>query len=67
MFALGPSGTHGQVPEKQRKEWSTLFQSYITRRSQLRVLFHLIDGRHGPVGEDRNVMKLMTELPETAR
>lgn len=56
-----------QVPEKQRKEWSTLFRSYITRRSSLRVLFHLIDGRHGPVGQDHAIMKLMAELPDTAR
>lgn len=56
-----------QVPEKQRNEWSTLFRSYITRRSSLRVLFHLIDGRHGPVGQDHAIMKLMAELPDTAR
>ena len=56
-----------KVPEKQRNEWSTLFRSYITRRSSLRVLFHLIDGRHGPVGQDHAIMKLMAELPNTAR
>ncbi|CAN0061028.1 unnamed protein product, partial [Laminaria digitata] len=56
-----------QVPEKQRKEWAKLFRTYITRRSSLRVLFHLIDGRHGPVGQDHTIMELMAGLPETAR
>ncbi|CAN0076461.1 unnamed protein product [Ectocarpus fasciculatus] len=62
-----PGMGYAKVPEKQRKEWSTLFRSYITRRSSLRVLFHLIDGRHGPVGQDHAIMKLMAELPDTAR
>ncbi|CAM9612596.1 unnamed protein product [Scytosiphon promiscuus] len=62
-----PGMGYAKVPEKQRNEWSTLFRSYITRRSSLRVLFHLIDGRHGPVGQDHAIMKLMAELPDTAR
>eukprot|EP00903_Cladosiphon_okamuranus_P009791 g9308.t1 len=62
-----PGMGYAKVPEKQRNEWSTLFRSYITRRSSLRVLFHLIDGRHGPVGQDHTIMKLMAELPNTAR
>lgn len=63
----GPLFLESKVPEKQRKEWSALFRSYITRRSSLRVLFHLIDGRHGPVGQDHTIMELMAEMPETAR
>eukprot|EP00752_Nemacystus_decipiens_P004542 g4146.t1 len=62
-----PGVGYAKVPEKQRNEWSTLFRSYITRRSSLRVLFHLIDGRHGPVGQDHAIMQLMAELPNTAR
>ncbi|CAN0364716.1 unnamed protein product [Ascophyllum nodosum] len=62
-----PGMGYAKVPQKQRKEWASLFQSYITRRSHLRVMFHLIDGRHGPVGQDSTIMKLMTELPGTAR
>ncbi|CAN0196605.1 unnamed protein product [Hapterophycus canaliculatus] len=66
-YAKARSTPPSFVPEKQRNEWSTLFRSYITRRSSLRVLFHLIDGRHGPVGQDHAIMKLMAELPDTAR
>ncbi|CAM9650967.1 unnamed protein product [Discosporangium mesarthrocarpum] len=62
-----PGLGYAKVPEKQRKEWLSVFQQYITKRAALRVLFHLIDGRHGPVGQDHMIMKMMAELPPTAR
>ena len=35
---------------------------YITTRKTLRVLFHLVDARHGPTEEDSKIMKLVGEI-----
>lgn len=50
-----------KVPEKQRQAWSDFLAEYIKNRSTLRVIFHLIDGRHGPIDEDNNIMKQIGE------
>ena len=42
-------------------------QQYITERRSLTVLFHLMDGRHGPVGEDHTLMRTMAQMPASAR
>ena len=43
-------------------------QEYIATRPTLRVLFHLIDSRHGPTEEDAAIMKQVEEnIPPTAK
>ena len=39
-----------------------MLREYISHRATLRVVFHLIDGRHGPTEEDANIMKEMGNL-----
>lgn len=56
-----PGFGFAKVPEKQRQAWSDFLASYISTRKTLRVIFHLIDGRHGPIDEDNNIMKQMGE------
>ena len=63
-----PGFGYARVPEKQRKEWSSFMQEYIATRPTLRVLFHLIDSRHGPTEEDAAIMKQVEEnIPPTAK
>mmetsp|Transcript_241 Transcript_241/g.432 ORF Transcript_241/g.432 Transcript_241/m.432 type:complete len:571 (+) Transcript_241:130-1842(+) len=56
-----PGFGFAKVPEKQRQEWSDFLSEYIETRKTLRVIFHLIDGRHGPIDEDFNIMKQVGE------
>ncbi|CAM9202755.1 unnamed protein product [Chrysoparadoxa australica] len=62
-----PGVGYAKVPDAQRKLWMQFFRSYVTGRASLRVLFHLIDGRHGPVGQDHTIMQMMKDVPTTAR
>lgn len=57
-----PGFGFAKVPQKQRQEWSDFLAQYITTRKTLKVIFHLIDGRHGPIDEDNNIMKQMGEI-----
>lgn len=60
-----PGFGFAKVPEKQRKEWSRFMAEYLATRRTLRVVFHLVDGRHGPIDEDANIMRQVAEsLPK---
>lgn len=56
-----PGFGFAQVPEKQRLDWSSFLSKYLATRNTLRVVFHLVDGRHGPIDEDANVMRNMAD------
>lgn len=56
-----PGFGFAKVPEKQKRAWSYFFSTYIQQRKTLRVVFHLIDGRHGPIDEDHNIMREVGE------
>lgn len=56
-----PGFGFAEVPQKQRDEWSAFMEEYINMRQNLKVLFHLVDSRHGPIDEDARIMKLVSE------
>ena len=63
-----PGFGFARVPDKIRKEWSDFLLEYTTTRKTLRVVFHLIDARHGPIDEDKRIMKQMGEtLPKRVK
>lgn len=63
-----PGFGFARVPDKQRKEWSDFLLEYTTKRKTLRVVFHLMDARHGPIDEDENIMQQMGEtLPKNVK
>jgi ribosome biogenesis GTP-binding protein YsxC/EngB len=57
-----PGFGYAKVPEKQRQDWSNFLAEYVTSRKTLRVIFHLIDGRHGAIDEDIKIMTQMGEI-----
>jgi len=57
-----PGVGYAKVPRAQRNKWLELMNSYLCERETLKVVFHLIDSRHGPVAEDLEVMRLMAPL-----
>jgi len=63
-----PGFGYAKVPDKQRLEWAAFMGEYISTRPNLRVLFHLVDSRHGPTEEDELIMRQVSQsLPDYAR
>jgi GTP-binding protein len=61
-----PGFGFAKVPEAQRRGWATFMGEYLANRKSLKVVFHLIDSRHGPIDEDSNIMKQVKEnLPKS--
>jgi GTP-binding protein len=52
-----PGFGYAQVPEAQRQQWLQFMWEYFRTRQNLRVIFHLIDSRHGPMKDDAIIMK----------
>lgn len=60
-----PGFGFAKVPDEQRKKWSDLMTQYLSQRKTIRVLFHLVDARHGPIDDDIRIMKQVGEsLPK---
>eukprot|EP00980_Cylindrotheca_fusiformis_P029625 scaffold23625_cov137-Cylindrotheca_fusiformis.AAC.10 len=60
-----PGFGFAKVPEQQRKEWADFMTEYLAKRKTLKVVFHLVDGRHGPIDEDATIMRRVGEsLPK---
>jgi len=51
-----PGFGFAKVPQQQRQQWSDFMDEYLLERETLRVVFHLIDARHGPTDEDVKIM-----------
>ncbi|KAL7557151.1 hypothetical protein ACA910_002433 [Epithemia clementina (nom. ined.)] len=63
-----PGFGFAKVPDKQRQEWASFMKDYIATRTTLRVVFHLVDSRHGPTEEDLSIMNQVGEnLPAYAK
>jgi len=56
-----PGFGFAKVPEKQKQKWLSFMGEYLENRKNLKVVFHLIDSRHGPIDEDVNIMKQVGE------
>jgi ribosome biogenesis GTP-binding protein YsxC/EngB len=60
-----PGFGFAKVPNEQRKEWADFMTEYLAKRKTLKIVFHLVDGRHGPIDEDATIMKQVGEsLPK---
>jgi len=57
-----PGFGFAKVPQKQRQQWSDFMDEYLQYRATLRVVFHLIDARHGPTEEDGKIMQRVGRL-----
>ena len=51
-----PGYGYAEVPAHQKRTWKDFMAEYLSERKTLRVLFHLLDGRHGPSSEDGEIM-----------
>jgi len=51
-----PGYGYARAPEDKVKQWTRLIHQYLTGRPNLRRVYVLIDGRHGPNANDTTVM-----------
>jgi GTP-binding protein len=51
-----PGYGYAKAPEAKVKQWTKLIHLYLTGRPNLRRVYVLIDGRHGPNANDKSVM-----------
>ena len=56
-----PGFGYAKVSKTQRAKWQQLIGTYLVGRSQLKVVFQLIDSRHAPTELDREVILLLKE------
>ena len=57
-----PGFGFAKVPQQQRQQWSDFMDEYLQQRETLRVIFHLIDARHGPIDEDCKIMQKVGDI-----
>jgi len=55
-----PGVGHAEVAKELRGQWAEFTEQYVTRRETLQVIFHLVDGRYGPLDEDENLMRMIS-------
>ena len=54
-----PGVGFARVSKTLREEWMNFMHQYFAWRQSLRVIFHLVDGRHGPLEDDEQLMDLL--------
>jgi len=54
-----PGVGYARVPKPLQVEWLAFMRSYFRHRAALRVVFHLVDGRHGPLADDVELMRVI--------
>lgn len=59
-----PGFGYAKTSKVQRSQWASLISRYIDDRKTLRLLIHVVDGRHEPTAIDREIMSMMRGLPQ---
>ena len=57
-----PGYGYARVSKEQRAEWRPLIEGYMRGSDQLRGIVQLIDVRHDPTGDDRQMLDFLGEL-----
>lgn len=57
-----PGYGYARVSKEQRAEWRPLIEGYMRGSDQLRGIVQLIDARHDPTSDDRQMLDFLSEL-----
>ena len=60
-----PGYGYASRSKTERSEWSRLIASYVERRQTLRLVCHLVDFRHGLLGNDKNLQEWLAGCGKT--
>lgn len=55
-----PGVGYAKVPRPVQDAWTNFMRQYLKHRTSLRLVFHLIDGRHGALVDDEALMRQMS-------
>jgi GTP-binding protein len=57
-----PGYGYARVSKEKRAEWRPLIESYMRGSEQLRGIVHLLDSRHDPTSDDRQMLDFLSEI-----
>ena len=57
-----PGYGYARISKERRAEWKPLIESYLKSSPQLRGIVHLLDARHDPTNDDRQMLDFLGEL-----
>lgn len=57
-----PGYGYARISKEKRAEWKPLIESYLRRSPQLRGIVQLLDARHDPTNDDRQMLDFLGEL-----
>ena len=57
-----PGYGYARISKEKRAEWKPLIESYLRRSPQLRGIVHLLDVRHDPTNDDRQMLDFLGEI-----
>jgi GTP-binding protein len=57
-----PGYGYARVSKEKRAEWRPLIESYMRGSEQLRGIVHLLDIRHDPTSDDRQMLDFLSEI-----
>ena len=58
-----PGVGYAEVKRSQKSIWLDLLRNYAASRGTLKVLFHLVDSRHGLLDADKECLSLLSVIP----
>lgn len=62
VFVDLPGYGYARVSKEKRAEWRPLIEGYLRSSSELRGIVQLLDVRHHPTGDDRQMLAFLAEL-----
>lgn len=57
-----PGYGFAKVPESVRRQWQPMIENYLTKRSNLVGILHIIDIRHPPTADDRMMAEWLISM-----
>ena len=62
VFVDLPGYGYARISKERRAEWRPLIESYLKTSPQLRGIVQLLDVRHDPTNDDRQMLDFLSEL-----
>jgi GTP-binding protein len=57
-----PGYGYARISKERRAEWRPLIEGYLSRSSELRGIVQLLDVRHDPTGDDRQMLAFLASV-----